>query len=157
MEKFIDGFISSLQGFEMDYEVINYEIKPHADWTEETGLADTIRAAKVAGSRFYYLMSDLVYLDLALIMYSIDYLTKKGYTIVEPPHMLRRNAYEGVVTFDAFEEMLYKIEGEDLYLIATSEHPLASLYMNEVIEEIEYEKVLMCENNTRLPLPSSCL
>jgi len=137
MKKFEDVFIDSLQGNKMDYELIDYEIRPHADWTEETGLGDTIRASKVSGSRFYYLIGDLVYLDLALIMYAVDLLTKRGYIIVEPPHMLRRAAYEGVVTFDAFEEMLYKVEDEDLYLIATSEHPLASYYMNEVLEEDE--------------------
>jgi len=137
MEEYINDFINSLQGFKMDYEIIKYDIKPHADWTEDSGLGDTLRAAKVAGSRFYYLLGDLVFLDLALIMYAVDYLTKKGYVMVEPPHMLRRAAYEGVVTFDAFEEMLYKVEGEDLYLIATSEHPLASYFMNEVLEEDE--------------------
>jgi len=137
MKMHLDAFIESLQGFKMDYEVVDYDIKPHADWTEGTGLGDTARAAKVAGARFYYLIDDLVYLDLALIMYAIDYLSKKGYKIIEPPHMIRRRAYEGVVTFDAFEDTLYKIEDEDLYLIATSEHPLAAYFMDEVLEENE--------------------
>ena len=137
MYRFIDALLDSLGESNIEYEVIDYEIKPHADWTEYNRVGDTYRAAKVAGSRFYYLLGDLVFLDIALIMYAIDFLSKKGYIIVEPPHMLRRNAYEGVVTFEAFEEMLYKIDGEDLYLIATSEHPLATYYMNEVIEEDE--------------------
>lgn len=137
MRKYLNDFLKITEGFNVEYEVIDYEVKPHAIWGDETHLTDTIRAAKVAGSRFYYMLGDLVYLQMALIMYALDFLTKKGYTPVYPPLMLGRKAYSGVIAFPDFEEMLYKIDGEDLYLIATSEHPMAALYMNEVLEESE--------------------
>ena len=120
-----------------EYEVIDKKPIPHADAVEIFGWADIERAAKVSGSRFYYLLEDLVWLDFALICYALDYLAKKGFKIVNPPYMMRYKAYEGVTAIGDFEEVLYKIEDEDLYLIATSEHPLAAMHMNEVLEEKE--------------------
>jgi seryl-tRNA synthetase len=133
----VETFLDQTCGFDVDYEVLEKPVIGHADYVEKTRLADTLRAGKVAGSRFYYLFNDLVWLDFALTLYALDFLAKRGFKIVVPPYMLNRKAYEGVTALIDFEEMLYKIEDEDLYLIATSEHPLASMHMNEVIEENE--------------------
>ncbi|RLE66141.1 MAG: serine--tRNA ligase [Thermoprotei archaeon] len=133
----LEKFLDQTRGFNVEYEIIDYKPLGHADYVENAGLADIMRAAKVAGARFYYLYDDLVWLDLALIMYALDFLAKQGFKIVEPPFMLKRKAYEGVISFEDFEDMIYKIEDEDLYLIATSEHPLAALHMNETLPEDE--------------------
>jgi seryl-tRNA synthetase len=121
---------------EVDYELIDYKPVPHADAVELLG-CDLERAAKVAGARFFYLLNDLVYLDLALTLYALDFLRKQGFTVVQPPYMIRRKAYEGVTALSDFEDVIYKVENEDLYLIATSEHSIAAMYMDEVIEEGE--------------------
>ncbi len=133
----LEQFLQQIGDNKVDYEVIDYRPIGHATAVEEFGWADTLRAAKVAGSRFYYLLGDLVWLDFALMLYALDYLAKRGFKVVEPPLMMRRRAYEGVISFEDFEEMIYKVEGEDLYLIATAEHPLAALHMGEVLEEGE--------------------
>jgi seryl-tRNA synthetase len=88
----------------------------------------------VAGARFYFLLGDMVRLNYALINFALDFLKNKGYTPVQPPYLLRREAIEGAVILSDFEDVIYKIEDEDLYLIATSEHALASMHMNEVLE-----------------------
>ncbi|MCS7121257.1 MAG: serine--tRNA ligase [Archaeoglobaceae archaeon] len=132
----LDKFLKMTKG-NAEYEVVDVMPLAHADAVEIFGWADTARAGKVAGSRFYYLFDDLVWLDFALTLFALDFLTKKGFKVVVPPYMLKREAYEGVTTFSDFEEVLYKIEGEDLYLIATSEHSIAAIYMNEVLEENE--------------------
>lgn len=136
-EKYLDEFLRVTEGHEVEYELIDYEIKGHADLAEGTGLVDTLRAGKVAGARFYYLFSDLLWLDLAITLYAIDYMARKGFIPVYPPLMLNRKAYSGVTTLGDFEEMLYKVDDEDLFLIATSEHAIAAMYMNEVLEEGE--------------------
>lgn len=132
----VDTFLQQTGG-NVDYEVIDRLPVPHADAVEIFGWADIERAAKVAGSRFYYLIDDLVWLDFALIQYALDHLSKNGFRIVCPPYMMKRQAYEGVTAFSDFEEVIYKVEDEDLYLIATSEHPIAAMHMNEVLEERE--------------------
>ncbi len=114
-----------------------FELKSHGEWAENLGLADFRRAAKVSGAGFYFLKGKLAQLDLALQLFAIKTLAKKGYTLVQPPMMLRRQAYEGVVSLADFENVMYKIDNEDLYAIATSEHPLISQYMNEVLDEKE--------------------
>ncbi|MBO8182364.1 MAG: serine--tRNA ligase [Archaeoglobus sp.] len=121
----------------VDYEVIEKPPIPHADAGEIFGWTDIERAAKVAGSRFFYLLDDLVWLDFAIMMYALDYLAKKGFTIVSPPYLMKRKAYSGVTAFEDFEEVIYKVEDEDLYLIATSEHPIAAMHMEEVLGEKE--------------------
>ncbi|MEM3053226.1 MAG: serine--tRNA ligase, partial [Candidatus Caldarchaeum sp.] len=98
------------------------------------GLADFETAAKVAGARFYYLFDDLVLLNWALVQYGLDFLKGKGFRLVQPPYMLTRRIMEGVVSFQDFEDMLYKVEGEDLYLIGTAEHPLAGLHAGEILD-----------------------
>ena len=134
---FLERFLEETKGFDVEYEVIDYKPVRHADLVEKLGLADIRRAAKVAGARFFYLYNDLVWLDLALTLFSLEYLAKKGFTIVEPPFMMRKGPLEGVVSFDDFRDMIYKVEDEDLYLIGTAEHPLAALHMNETIPRDE--------------------
>ncbi|MEM4497016.1 MAG: serine--tRNA ligase [Archaeoglobaceae archaeon] len=132
----VDYFLKLTNGM-ADYKVIDVKPISHADAVELFGWADLRRAAKVSGARFYYLLDDLVWLDFALLMYALDFMSKNGFKVVAPPYMINRAAYSGVTAFSDFEEVLYKIEGEDLYLIATSEHPIAAMYMNEVLEEKE--------------------
>lgn len=123
-------------GFKVEYELVNTKPVGHADMLENVlKLGNTIKASEVAGSRFYYLFDDLVFLDMALLMYAIDYLTKKGYRLVLPPYMLRYNVISGVIDLNTFRDAIYKVENEDLYLIATAEHSLAALHVNEDIPE----------------------
>jgi len=123
-------------GFRVDYEVIDWKPIGHADILENVlRLGDTFKAGQVAGSRFYYLFNDIVFLDMALLAYAIDYLTSRGYTLVLPPYMLRYNIMTGVIDLDTFKDAIYKIEGEDLYLIATAEHSLAALHASEDLPE----------------------
>jgi seryl-tRNA synthetase len=132
----VDEFVKMTNG-SAEYEVIDVKPVPHADAVELFGWADIERAAKVAGSRFYYLLDDLVWLDFALTLYALNFLASKGFRIVNPPYMMKGEAYRGVTAFGDFEEMIYRVEDEDLYLIATSEHPMAAMHMNEVLEEGE--------------------
>jgi seryl-tRNA synthetase len=112
----------------------SFKLKSHVDLIEDLGLADIERAAKVSGARFYYAKNELVMLDLALKRLALEMLIKKGFEVVEPPFMIRRKPYEGVTDLADFEDVLYKIDGEDLYLIATSEHPIAAMHMNEILD-----------------------
>ena len=109
------------------------QMKNHIDLTNGLGLIDLERAGKISGSRFYFLKNEMVKLSMALSNFAIDYLIKEGYTVVQPPFMIRRDAMEGAVILSDFEETIYKIENEDLYMIGTSEHPLASMHMNEIL------------------------
>jgi seryl-tRNA synthetase len=123
-------------GFRVDYEVIEWRPIGHADFLESVlKLGNTIKAGEVAGSRFYYLFDDIVFLDMALLMYAVDFLVKKGFRLVLPPYMLRYKVISGVIDFATFQDAIYKIEGEDLYLIATAEHSLAALHAYEDIPE----------------------
>jgi len=111
----------------------DFKPKNHLEVALNLGLIDEERAAKVAGRGFVYLKKELALLDYAIMRYAMDFLVKKGYVLVEPPFMIRREPYEGVVELADFENVMYKIENEDLYLIATSEHAMAAMYMNEII------------------------
>ena len=113
----------------------DFELKPHGDLIEEKGLADFKRATKTAASGFAYLLGDMALLDQALMQFAISVLVKKSYTLVEPPFMMNRKAYEGVTDLADFENVMYKIDNDDLYLIATSEHPMGAMFMNETLEE----------------------
>ena len=113
----------------------SFELKPHGELLQELGLADFEKAAEVSGHGFYYLMGDIARLEMALVNFAVDSLAKKGYTLVEPPLMLRRKPYEGVTDLKDFETMMYKVDGEDLLLIATSEHPIAAMFMDESLDE----------------------
>ncbi len=140
--KVLESSLNDFKKFagDMDYSLIQSRPESHVDILEKYDLADIERAGKVAGARFYYLKNELVLLETALIRFALDKLIEKGYVPVEPPFMIRRAAMEGVTDFSAFEEMIYRIENEDLYLIATSEHPLVSMHMNEILEENELPK-----------------
>jgi len=111
----------------------DFKPKNHLKIARGLGLIDDERGAKVAGHGFFYLKGDLVLLDLALQRFAINSMVKKGYQLIEPPFMLRRKPYEGVTDLADFENVMYKVEDEDLYLIATAEHPLAAMFMNEVL------------------------
>ncbi len=111
-----------------------FKVKSHVDLLEEKDLADTEKAGKISGSRFYFLKNELVLLDYALMMYSLNFLKEKGFVLMEPPYMIRREPYETMTSLADFEEVMYKIEDEDLYLIATSEHALGPYHMNEDID-----------------------
>ena len=106
----------------------------HQEILEKINGADLKRAAKVSGRRFYFLTGDLARLELALINFAIELLCEKGYSLTTPPFLMNREAYEGVVDLNDFEDVMYKIDKHDLYLIATSEHPLTARFKNEIIE-----------------------
>ena len=112
----------------------DFKIKNHIEISERLGLVDLERAAKVAGSRFYYLREDLVRLNQSLIHFALDFLAKKEYSLVQPPYMINRESMEGAVIANDFEEVIYKIEEEDLYMIGTSEHAMAAMHSKEIIE-----------------------
>ncbi len=112
-----------------------FKLKGHEELAIDLNLLDIERAAKVSGARFYYLKNELVILNYALQKFALDFMKKKGHQLMEPPFMLKKRPYEGVVHLEQFEEMLYKIHDEDLYLIATAEHPMAAYYMNEILNE----------------------
>jgi seryl-tRNA synthetase len=114
-----------------------FPIKNHIDLALNLNLIDMERAGKVSGSRFFYLKNEVAMLDMALMVFAIEELSKKGYTAIVPPLLMKREAYEGVTALGDFEEVLYKVENEDLYLIATSEHPMAAMLMNETLKEQE--------------------
>jgi seryl-tRNA synthetase len=113
---------------------IDFELKSHGELLEALRLADFERARKVAGAGFVYMLGDLVRLDQALLGFALNYMREQGFTPVFPPFMMRRSAYEGVVDLGDFESVMYKMDGEDLYLIATSEHPIGAMFMDEVID-----------------------
>jgi len=111
-----------------------FKIKDHIDISEDLNLVDLERAAKVAGARFYYLKNDLVRLNQALIHFGLDFLAEKGYSLVQPPYMINRKSMEGAVIAEDFEEVIYKVQDEDLYMIGTSEHAMAAMHSKEIIE-----------------------
>ena len=108
--------------------------KNHIDICEKLDLLDLQRAAKVAGSRFYYLKGDLVRLNHALIRFALDFLAKREYTPIQPPYMITRESMEGAIIADDFEDVIYKIDDEDLYMIGTSEHAMAAMHSDEILE-----------------------
>ncbi len=111
----------------------DFEPKNHLEIALNLGLIDEERANKVSGAGFYFLKDELALLDLAVQRFAIDFMMNRGYTLIEPPYMLRREPYEGVTDLSDFETVMYKIENEDRYLIATSEHPIAAMFMNETL------------------------
>ena len=111
-----------------------FEPKDHIDLLTDLDMVDMERGAKVAGARFFFMKGDAVKLEHAIMQFALDFLRAKGYTAVEPPLMLNRKSYEGVVNLEDFGPVIYKIEGEDLHLIATSEHPLVSMHMDEILD-----------------------
>ena len=111
-----------------------FEVKDHIDLSENLNLLELERAAKTAGARFYYLKGDLVKLNQSLIQFGLDFLSEKGYTMFQPPYMINRKSMQGAVILDDFEDVIYKIDGQDLYLIGTSEHAMVSMHGNEILD-----------------------
>lgn len=126
---------------------LSFTPKDHADILLALDLLDTQKASEVASSRFYYLKGDLVKLNFAIINFALDFLKSKGFTLIQPPYMLRREILAGAIPLAAFEEMIYKVENEDLYLIGTAEHALNAYHSNETInvdKPIRYAGVSPC-------------
>jgi seryl-tRNA synthetase len=115
----------------------NFNPKDHIDLATSLDLIDLGRAAKVSGSRFYFLRNELVKMNQALSNFALDFLSDHNYTLIQPPYMIRREPMVGSVILNDFEDVIYKIEGEDLYMIGTSEHAIASMHMDEILEGIK--------------------
>jgi seryl-tRNA synthetase len=114
--------------------IFEFTPKVHNEIIEENSWVDLGRAAKITGSRFYYLKGDLARLELALQQFAVDFLVERGFTFVQPPAMMNRQAYEGVTDLSDFETVMYDIQPDGYYAIATSEHPLTAMFMDEIIE-----------------------
>ena len=126
--------LHSLHGNKIE---LDFSAKTHNEILEENAWVDLDRAAKVTGSRFYFLKGDLARLELALQVYSSNFLIDRGYTLIQPPLMMNKDSYEGVTDLDDFETVMYGIQPDGYYLIATSEHPLTAMRMKEIIEPSE--------------------
>jgi len=126
--------LHSLHGEKID---LGFEAKNHNEIIENNGWVDLARAAKITGSRFYFMQGDLARLEMALQNYTTNFLINKNYTLVQPPLMMNKEAYEGVTDLGDFETVMYGIEPDKFYLIATSEHPLTAMRMDEIIEPSE--------------------
>ncbi|MBV9176003.1 MAG: serine--tRNA ligase [Nitrososphaeraceae archaeon] len=111
-----------------------FKPKDHIDIATNLDLIDLERASKISGSRFYFLKNELVMMNQALIHFALDFLSEKGYILAQPPYMIKKNAMEGAVILGDFEDVIYKVEGEDLYMIGTSEHAMASMHMDEILD-----------------------
>ena len=107
--------------------------KSHAEIATDLGILDLERSAKVSGAGFYYMRSELALLEMAIMQYAVDFLVSKGYTLIRPPYMIHRKPYEGVTDLADFEDVMYKIEDEDHYLIATSEHAMGTMFLDETL------------------------
>ena len=112
----------------------DFELKSHEQAAEDLGVADFERAAKVSGRGFYFLKGKLALLEVALVRFALEHMTAKGFEFISPPLFLNREAYAAVTDLDDFEKVMYKIDGEEKFLIATSEHPLTAQYKDEVLE-----------------------
>jgi seryl-tRNA synthetase len=115
----------------------NFSPMDHIELATRLDLVDLNRAAKVSGARFYFLKNELVKLNQALINYALDFLSEHNYTLIQPPYMIRKEPMVGSVILNDFEDVIYKIEEEDLYMIGTSEHAIASMHMDEILEGIK--------------------
>ena len=134
--KMHDDYIKS--GFKID----------HVNLANSLGLIDMERAAKISGARFYFLKNELVKMNQALINYALDFLAEHGYQLIQPPFMLRNDAIKGSIIMDDFKDVIYKIENEDLFLIGTSEHAMASMHMDEILDSrklpLRYASISPC-------------
>ena len=122
--------------------VPDFEIPYHTEIMESFDGIDLDSARKVAGNGFYYLMGDIARLHSAVIAYARDFMINRGFTYCVPPFMIRSNVVTGVMSFAEMDAMMYKIEGEDLYLIGTSEHSMIGKFINTIIPEEELPKTL---------------
>ena len=122
--------------------VPDFEIPYHTDIMEKFDGIDLDSARKVAGNGFYYLMGDIARLHSAVIAYARDFMINRGFTYCVPPFMIRSNVVTGVMSFDEMDAMMYKIEGEDLYLIGTSEHSMIGKFIDTIIPEEKLPQTL---------------
>ncbi|MBO6108979.1 MAG: serine--tRNA ligase [Eubacterium sp.] len=122
--------------------VPDFEIPYHTEIMEKHNGIDLDAAREVAGNGFYYLMGDIARLHSAVIAYARDFMIDRGFTYCVPPFMIRSNVVTGVMSFEEMDAMMYKIEGEDLYLIGTSEHSMIGKFINKLIPEEELPKTL---------------
>ena len=122
--------------------VPDYEIPYHTDIMKTFDGIDLDAAGSVAGNGFYYLMGDIARLHSSILSYARDFMIDRGFTYVIPPYMIRRNVVDGVMSFAEMDAMMYKIEGEDLYLIGTSEHSMIGKFINTITKESELPKLL---------------
>ena len=122
--------------------VPDFEIPYHAEIMEKFNGLDLDSARKVAGNGFYYLMGDIARLHSAVISYARDFMINRGFTYCVPPFMIRSDVVTGVMSFAEMDAMMYKIEGEDLYLIGTSEHSMIGKFIDTIIPEEELPKTL---------------
>ena len=122
--------------------VPNFEIPYHTEIMEKFNGIDLDAARDVAGNGFYYLMGDIARLHSAVIAYARDFMINRGFTYCVPPFMIRSNVVTGVMSFAEMDAMMYKIEGEDLYLIGTSEHSMIGKFIDKIIDEKELPKTL---------------
>ena len=122
--------------------VPDFEVPYHTEIMEKFNGIDLDSARKVAGNGFYYLMGDIARLHSAVISYARDFMINRGFTYCVPPFMIRSNVVTGVMSFAEMDAMMYKIEGEDLYLIGTSEHSMIGKFIDTIIPETELPKTL---------------
>ncbi len=122
--------------------VPDFEIPYHTEIMEKFDGVDFDAAGRVAGNGFYYLMGDIARLHSAVISYARDFMIDRGFTYVVPPFMIRSNVVTGVMSFAEMDAMMYKIEGEDLYLIGTSEHSMIGKFIDQIIDEEQLPKTL---------------
>ena len=125
-----------------DPVVPDFEVPYHTEIMEKLNGIDLDSARKVAGNGFYYLMGDIARLHSAVISYARDFMIQRGFTYCVPPFMIRSNVVTGVMSFAEMDAMMYKIEGEDLYLIGTSEHSMIGKFIDTIIQEEELPKTL---------------
>jgi seryl-tRNA synthetase len=126
-----DNLVVKQQGIIKKFD---FKPKDHVDIATNLDLIDIERAAKVSGARFYFLKNELVMMNQALIHFALEFLLEKCYTTTQPPYMIRKEAMEGAIILGDFEDVIYKVEGEDLYMLGTSEHAMASMHMNEILD-----------------------
>lgn len=118
-----------------DPVIPDYEIPYHTEIMEKFNGIDMDSAGRVAGQGFYYLMGDIARLHSAILSYARDFMIDRGFTYVIPPYMIRSNVVTGVMSFEEMDSMMYKIEGEDLYLIGTSEHSMIGKFIDNILDE----------------------
>ena len=136
--------------------VPDFEIPYHSEIMERLNGIDLDSARRVAGNGFYYLMGDIARLHSAVLAYARDFMIDRGFTYCIPPYMIRSNVVTGVMSFAEMDAMMYKIEGEDLYLIGTSEHSMIGKFIDTILEEDTLPRTLTSYLNTvRALLPAS--
>jgi len=112
----------------------DFKMKGHEEIAENLNALDLQRAAKIAGARFYFLKGDLVKLAYAISAFALEFFSERGYELIQPPFMINKKSMEGAVIAEDFQDVIYRIHDEDLYLIGTSEHAIASMYTNEILD-----------------------